>query len=278
MNNVGRPRQCKSVLEYDICTSLLPSVRERYSPLFDLLEIPEVLGSDLHASQFGTVYFRDYDGEKYDNRWSEDPNSPAYGGKALGADLSSEMVRVIGDFRKVDIGWLLCHPVGKAINKAAFALPGWLEWFQANQAVAASMGISADEFGQAYELIQSEFELADCIFTNGDFYLRNLIKMPRSVVVVDWEYWHGSRSCFVDCIANVAAFAFVHMWNNDLWQGEFLAAIPGTLGLSSEDFRKGVLVKSFEQASFWFRSGCPAWPPQVNLFRRALLGNISWDI
>src|SRR5439155_26325318 len=75
------PKTARSAEEFLVCTELLPAIRRRYGPTFALLEIPEILRSDGKAGEYGTVYFRDYVGEKYNDRWNE-----GNGGGPLGTE------------------------------------------------------------------------------------------------------------------------------------------------------------------------------------------------
>jgi len=108
------------------------------------------------------------------------------------------------------------------VQRSAFDLQGWLLSFQKQKTLARSVGISDNESTQAKELISGGFKLTSRIVRNGDFYPRNLIKLPNRVALVDWGYWPGYRACFVDYLGNVGAFAFIHMWGNGLWQKEFV--------------------------------------------------------
>ncbi len=262
-------KKATSPEEFLVCNELLPAVRERYSTTFALLEIPEVVRSDGTLGQYGTVYFRDYDGEKYCDKWNE-----GNGGAPLGTALSSEMVRILQDLQKIDVGWLLSlHPVGKTLERSAFDLQGWLLSFEKQETLALSMGISYDELKQAEEFIKGGFRLSRRIVSNGDFYPRNLIKMQKTIVLADWGYWTGYRACFVDDLVNVAAFAFIHMWNNGPWQKEFVRRLSESFDIKLDDLRKAVLIKSFEQAMFW-RCIPQLVQPQVNHFKMALTSGI----
>ena len=111
------------------------------------------------------------------------------------------------------------------------------------------------------------------IVSNGDFYPRNLIKLPNRVALVDWGYWPGYRACFVDYLVNVGAFAFIHMWGNGLWQKEFVRRLRETFDIKLDDLRKAILIKSFEQAMFW--TALPQLAQvQVNLFKMVLKGEV----
>ena|SRR5271165_2467634 len=101
MLTVEHPKNAGSTEEFLVCTELLPAIRGRYGPTFALLEIPEVLRSDGNAGPHGTVYFRNYDGEKYNGRWGE-----GTGGTLLGTELSSEMVQLLEDLQRIDVDWL----------------------------------------------------------------------------------------------------------------------------------------------------------------------------
>jgi len=66
------------------------------------------------------------------------------------------------------------------------------------------------------------------------------------------------------------------MWNNAPWQKEFLRCSQSAFNLSREDLRRAILIKAFEQASFWQRD-----PPmglqvqqQIHQFRMALEDNL----
>jgi hypothetical protein len=257
-------KKASSPEEFLVCTELLPAIRERYGSTFALLEIPEVLRFDRSVGQYGTVYFRDYDGEKYNGRWDE-----GNGGAPLGTELSSEMVQILNDLKNIDVAWLSLHPVGKSLERSAFDLRSWLWSFERQKTLAISMGISDGELKQAREFVGGGFQFTRRIVSNGDFYPRNLIKLRKRIVLADWGYWTGYRVCFVDDLLNVAAFAFIHMWNNRLWQREFVRHLMETFDFKSEDLRKAVLIKSFEQAVFW-RCSPQLARPQVNHFKMAL--------
>jgi len=261
-----------SAEEFLVCTALLPAVRARYGGSFVLLEVPEVLRSDPRVGPHGTVYFRNYDGEKYNHRWNE-----GNGGAPLGTELSSEMVQLLEDFQQIEIDWLQSlHPVGNIVRQSAFDLRGWRDSFQQQKTQAMRIGISGSEFERAEEFLEGGFQLTRRIVSNGDFYPRNLIKLRERVAVVDWGHWAGYRACFVDCLVNVAAFAFIHMWGNGPWQQEFVRHLRETFDIKPEDFRKAVLIKSFEQARFFWqdcnRPDLAAF--QVNHFRMALRNEI----
>jgi len=259
------PKTARSTEEFLVCTELLPAIRKRYGPTFALLEIPEILRSDGKAGEYGTVYFRDYDGEKYNDRWNE-----GNGGGPLGTELYLDMVQLLKDLQEIDVDWLLSqHPVGKSVQRSAFDLQGWLLSFQKQKTLARSMGISDNESTQAKEFISGGFKLTSRIVSNGDFYPRNLIKLPNRVALVDWGYWPGYRACFVDYLVNVGAFAFIHMWGNGLWQKEFVRRLRETFDIKLDDLRKAILIKSFEQAMFW--TALPQLAQvQVNLFKMVL--------
>jgi hypothetical protein len=262
--NEEHQRPAGTPQEFLVSACLLPLIHEKYSSSFGLLEIPEVLRIDESLGQHGTLFFREYHGQKYNDRWSEQ-----MGGSALGPELSSEMVRLIEDFRRINIDWLSAYPVGKGIIQASFDLQDWLRSLRDRGPLALSWGISDDEIRRAEKLIEEGFGLTERILCNGDFYPRNLIKTEQKMVVVDWGYWPGNRACYIDYLPNVVAFAFVHMWNNDEWQKKFLGSVLAVLGADPEDLRKAIVIKAFEQAFYW-RDLSFLLPPQIKHFRMAL--------
>jgi hypothetical protein len=275
MTTMEHPKTAGSTEEFLVCTELLPALRKRYGATFRLLEIPEVLRSDAKVGEHGTIYFRRYDGNTYNDKWSEQPGDYT-GGCALGTELSSEMVQILGDLRAIDVDWLpSVHLVGNKVLQSAFDLAGWLASFQERKTLALGVGISDIEFTQAEQAIDGGFQLTIRIFSNGDFYPRNLIKLPNSrMVLVDWGYWTGYRVCFVDYLVNVAAFAFIHMWGNRLWQREFVRHLIDTFDIKLDDLRKAVLIKSFEQALFWQQCAPQCVHFQVDQFKLALTNEL----
>lgn len=186
------PKRAGSAEEFLVCTELLPAIRERYGPTFSLLEIPEVLRSNRSDN---TIYFRHYGDKRYNDKWNEQD-----GGSRLGTELSSEMVQILKDLQIIDVDWLLSqHPVGKTLRQSAFDFQRWLASFQQQKTQGVGLGISSKEFEQAEEFIRGGFQPTHRLFSNGDFYPRNLIKLPNNrMVLVDWGYWTGHRACFVD--------------------------------------------------------------------------------
>jgi hypothetical protein len=206
------------------------------------------------CNESGIICVRYYDGETYN--WSEEN-----GGAGLGTELSLDMVRLMQDFRHIDTAWLLQHPAGSWIRK--FDLPAWLRRFRNNRARGFELGFSEEEIQRAEEIIGAGFELNDQIFGNGDFYPRNLVKLPQNTVVIDWEYRQGFRACFLDYVPNVLGFAFVHMFNNDPWRAEFIRYSRDTFRVSTDDLRRAI-----EQGSLLVRVQAPV----CFLIRRSSLG------
>jgi hypothetical protein len=67
------------------------------------------------------------------------------------------------------------------------------------------------------------------------------------------------------------------MWGNPLWQRKFVGYIAETLDIGSEDLRRAVLIKSFEQGNYWLNNPqlVAQVAAQVNHFRMALRNQIS---
>lgn len=129
MNFTSRPIVAKRAEDFLVYSSLLPSIREKYGPSFDFLEIPEALGFDAQACQFGIVCVRYYDGKTYN--WTEEN-----GGAGLGTELSLHMIQLMQDFQRIDISWLLPHPNGNFMRP--FDVQGWLQHFETTKRVPRS--------------------------------------------------------------------------------------------------------------------------------------------
>lgn len=183
------------------------------------------------------------------------------------------MVQILNDLRMVDVSLLLeAYSVGESIRRSSFDIEDWVQCFRGRRSEALRMGIASQEVEQAEEFVKAGFELTDRIISNGDFYPRNLIRLQDRVVLVDWAHWVGYRVCFVDYLANVAAFAYVHMWGNDAWQTNFIEHMREIRKIEMDDFRRAVLIKSFEQANYWLNNPqlTAQVQAQVNHFKRAL--------
>ena len=264
------PKIASSEDELLFWTKLLPAIRDRYGSAFKLLEVPEVLRFDTPTR---VVYFRHYDGKTYNDSWNE-----FNGGSTLGTELSTEMVQILDDLRTIDVPSLLAaNPVGEYIERSSFDLRGWLQSFRERTTDAIRMGISSDEVERAEEFVAHDFTAGLRIISNGDFYPRNLIRLENKIVLVDWAHWAGYRVCCVDHLVNVAAFAYVHMWGNSTWQRNFVRQLRDSLDIGIDDFRRAVVIKSFEQGGFWLNNPDlkQQVAAQVNHFKMALGNTIS---
>ena len=89
------------------------------------------------------------------------------------------------------------------------------------------------------------------------------------IVVIDWQTWNENyRVNIVDYIENVVAFTFIHMWNNRLWQIEFLKEVRKYFRIDFKDLRNAILIKSFEQAIFF--TGSTKRKKQLLIFKNFL--------
>jgi hypothetical protein len=248
MRTVEHCQEGKNPGELWVSSVLLPAIRMRYRESFKLLELPEVVRCvpSAEGGAAGKVFFRHYAGKTYNKAWTE-----TSGGSLLGLELSSEMPQLLADLKKIDVDWVLGTAAQENIPNFSFDLDAWLKSFCGRKAWALSNGWSDRVLEKAGKEISTGFTVQDLVFSNGDFYPRNLVRTKSRIILVDWEWRPGNRVCYVDHLSNVAAFASVHMWKNPAWQAAFKVAASKILNIADKDFYKSVLIKSFDQAWHW---------------------------
>ncbi len=228
---------------------VLSIVAPQYNPQFSLLQLPAAVSIDeTHPEPVLTLPF--YEGENFNEKWDE-----SNGGLPLGLDLSIEFPAIIRDLSKIDIQPIIENPRLKDIPKFSFDHQSYLlEFDEIVQPFMKHGLLAAEEIAVARKLLETDFD-SPRIFNNGDFYPRNLIRMSNSkIVLIDWETWNAnSRANMIDHIENVAAFCFVHMWGNKRWQENYVRELRKIPGVTREGLQKGILIKSIEMASFWFK-------------------------
>jgi hypothetical protein len=61
------------------------------------------------------------------------------------------------------------------------------------------------------------------------------------------------------------------MFNNDPWLAEFIRYSRDAFQVGTDDLRRAIMIKAFEQGSFWYDCKRPdLFPHQTKLFRMAL--------
>ena len=253
--------------EFLICTQLLPKIKREFGNVFSRLILPEVVFECIHQSNVYTVLFKYYNGKYYNEIWNEED-----GGSLLGLELVNEMINIIEDLLNIDIEYLYQTEEVKQINGFVFNYQDWLKSYTIRFDKAIQVGISTEELEKAKDFLEDGFSRKKLIFSNGDFYPRNLIKVNngQQLVLIDWEYWgENFRVNYVDHLENIIAFAYIHMWGNVNWQNEFLKSAINNFNLRLDDLRKSIMIKSFEQAILWL--DYPQFSNfQTEHFRRAL--------
>jgi len=192
-------------------------------------------------------------------------------GSAGGADmrltLSREMAGLIDDFSCLPTDDVIPEQEKFSYNpEKAQAL-----FIQKIEMAHQENYVTADELEKGKRLVSSVGQgPSHVIFNNGDFYPRNLVPRGDKIGVVDWQSWDGDyRANVIDTVENVAAFAFIHMWNNQEWQENFVKELRCRFLIEKSVFQKAVLMKSLDQFVFFGKSDEPA-QKELSLFKSFL--------
>lgn len=242
---------------------LLQPLARKYNSRFKTLKLPEYLKIDEGRGKITLPYYK---GRTYNQIWGE-----SCGGSLMGLELSKETAKILYDFSKIRIGEIMSHNGITRINRYKFEFDKWFQIFnQEKEKFVNSSQISREEADRATNILKSDFSDPRFIFSNGDFYPRNFINIGTKIVVVDWQTWNENyRVNLIDYLENVAAFAFIHMWDNFEWQLAYLKELQKHLDLNAGDFQKSLLIKSFDQANFWFNNN-DLCKKQLFIFKNAL--------
>ncbi|MBU2634248.1 MAG: M23 family metallopeptidase [Nanoarchaeota archaeon] len=250
-----------------IMAFLVNELANDYNSKFSSLQLPTYNTID---KKDNIVIMPFYDGKNYIESWNSDG---LYGGKYMKLELVKEIVQVIRDFSKIDTNKVIEYLTEHQIVNFQFDFEEWKKQFINNAKFFLENDfISQKEFHKANKLFGNGFKKSKLIFNNGDYYPRNILSYKGKIVVIDWQTWNGNyRANIIDYIENVAAFAFIHMWNNHLWQIEFLKELRKYFKINFKCLRNAILIKSFEQANFWRNN--PGSKKQLFIFKNILDDN-----
>ncbi len=256
---------------------VLGTVADIYNPTFSLLVLPKAM--EINTGQ-SVVILPFYEGETFNEKWNEKT-----GGILLGLDLSVEIPEILRELSTIAIGTVLDNKKLQNISRFTFNTEEYLPEFDSITNRIVSRGLlEKEESDKAREMIIKKFP-SKLMISNGDFYPRNLIRLPdNKLVLIDWETWNtNSPAYIVDHAENIAAFCFVHMWNNPAWQKNYVNELRKRFDMNKEDFQRAILIKSLEMANFWLKDGReenPLCDSQIVIFRNALNENYMaqlWD-
>jgi len=175
------PRKARS-LKYEtrILREVLPEIN---SHEFDRLVLPELIDSgESEGLQWLLMHF--IPGEPLVHGWSELTFKPEIlGGKGIDDKVAEKSVDVLRDLRMVDITKLpdfVCR----------FSFSDWLDKFRERSSIIVEQGfLEQDVIATAMQLFSDKKveRYVGSMFTNGDFYARNFIMLPKGkIAVVDW--------------------------------------------------------------------------------------------
>ena len=233
------PRKAASIkYEVKIIRDVLPQFDEQY---FERLVIPEYV-SDGHFGDLDWVLTKYIKGEPLLFEWSEKSyKTEILGGKKIGLHVAKYAVDVLRDLRLVDM-----ESIPDFVHRFDFG--EWLEKFRVQSQELVELRIWGQEtVDRALELFQSlgTDRYQGNMFTNGDFYPRNFILLPKGrIAVADWV---GG----VDPWEFVAMKAWIMMWGNPAWQAAFVEDVKKHFPVDVDEMQIGILVKSHDQIYAW---------------------------
>lgn len=243
---------------------ILPYVKAKYENGFDTLIIPEVVSVDL-IRRCGCVVW--YDGINYNNDWGHED-----GGVNVCSKTSEMMIKVVSDLKKIDVLEIenIFLRRGVVINK--FNILCWKNSLDEKMPKLKERNHFTDEDIEKMKALEID---SDFIFSNGDFYIRNIIKVAERAVLVDWDHFDGFRCCYIDHISNVIAFSYVHMWGNQTFMDGVLAH-KNQFNISDNTFDSSVVVKAVEQYLFLKDSdGCDKFCQRMACIAKSKLDSLS---
>lgn len=234
-----------------IMAELVTKLSNEYNKRFKRLQLPIYLTIEKENNQISMPF---YEGKNYYDIWTKG----YLGGSFMGFELSNEMADIIQDFKKIKIQEVEDFLNKNGVEKFSFCFDLWMNQFEERFGFFVEKGwLSKDELNNAKNILNGGFINSEAIFSNGDFYPRNLILIDsKKVIVLDWQTWNEDyRANIIDYLENVIAFAFIHMWENELWQVNFIKKIRRHSRVDFKNLRKAILIKSFDQAFFFYGNG-----------------------
>lgn len=234
------PRKAHSI-EYEtrIMRDILPGLDQ---DLFERLVLPEFANAgEIEGVRW--LLMRYIKGDPLIYKWSEFTfKQDLLGGKKLDLSVAKTAVDVLRDLRLVDI-----TEMPDFVRR--FTFQEWLESYKVKSDALVKFGImersTVDAATELFEDQQRMERYEGNMFTNGDFYPRNFIMLPKGkVAVVDWV---GG----IDPWEFVAMYAWLLMWGNTQWQQAYVAEIKRHFPVDVEEMQIGLLVKAFDQVYRW---------------------------
>lgn len=233
------PRKAASIkYEVRIIRDVLPQFDEQF---FERLVIPEYV-SDGRFGELDWVLTKYIKGEPLLFEWSEKSYKPEIlGGKKIGLHVAKYAVDVLRDLRLVDM-----ESIPDFVRRFNFG--DWLDGFRTQSRELVDRRIWSQEtvdraLGHFQSVGTERYE--GNMFTNGDFYPRNFILLPKGrIAVADWV---GG----VDPWEFVAMKAWTMMWGNPGWQTAFVQELKKHFPIDVSEMKVGILVKCHDQIYSW---------------------------
>lgn len=233
------PRKAASIqYEVKLLRGVLPEIDRDQ---FDRLVLPEYV-SDGEFEGLAYVLTKYIPGQHLIYEWSELSFKPEIlGGRDIGTEVAIYAVDVLRDLRIVDVDALPSY-----VRRYRFE--DWLAEFKVrSRELNEARLLSTETVERALKLFNSlaTERYQGSMFTNGDFYPRNFIMLPKGrIAVADWV---GG----VDPWEFVAMHAWLMMWGNPAWQATYIREIARHFPVDLEEMQVGLLVESFNHVYRW---------------------------
>jgi hypothetical protein len=236
----GSDRRKAASIEYEvtILRDVLPQLDQQF---FERLVLPEYVND----GRFGDIHWvltKYLEGKPLLYEWSELSTKPeVLGGRGLGPEVAVLAADVLRDLRLVDI-----DAMPDFVRR--FSFDRWLEEFQVRSRELVDARIweqrTVERALELFKDVATERYQGN-MFTNGDFYPRNFILLPKGkIAVADWV---GG----IDPWEFVAMKAYVMMWGNPAWQKAYIAEINRHFPVDIEEMQVGLLVKCSNRIWLW---------------------------
>lgn len=242
-----------------IFAEAFPIIKEQNLP-FRRLKLPEYRNivprdfiQDEVARHEEYILINFYDGTTFNDKWNE-ISAQGYGGRGLSPAFADKVLDLLDDLSLIDVS---------SITQLGLPTFNFVSWKNKNFPFMAEV-ITKREILNTQQIQYAEtlmanphlFEDSKTIFTNGDFYPRNIIELPNDkIVIIDWEgrqdYDNDQRTAPISVLENQIAFFFIHMWGNYAFQKRLIKGAVEKFEITAENLQAAILIKSLEQTIIW---------------------------
>lgn len=226
--------------EIELLGDVFPKISKT---LFHWSELPELKDWGIVDNNYW-IAMKYYEGTHY--TWTEHDEISG-GGKAIPTSAIEDLLHILSDLLQIPLN-LVENIVPRFDDNY------WLGQFREKSKDLIEKGfINTIEVKKIHNFITNNKQPQQYIFTNGDFYFRNIILQPNNMwVIIDWnknERFPITPS--IEPIENLIAYVWLLMWRNKNWQKHWIQKSLKKFGLNSTAINKAIAIKTFNQAHFY---------------------------